>query len=203
MTQNIKQDIKDFFFKVEGGAVKNKDDLGGATGAGGITMSLLEEYKTLWSKYNFTGNYKKVPMALTMEIFDFEFWNPLHLNEISKISFGLATLMYGWGLNSGVSRPAKALQTFLTVTNRKGTDYPNLVPDGHIGNKTIAALNSYIKTNGQSAIHRLELALAAMQFTFYIDISKSRSDEKNETFTNGWLNRIEDTRYFIESYKNK
>jgi lysozyme family protein len=82
------------------------------------------------------------------------------------------------------------LQRALTALNRSGKDYADLVPDGRIGDVTLAALDAYFAVRGQSGGQTVLLrALEALQGERYLRLAERRP--ANEAFLYGWLaNRI-------------
>ena len=90
----------------------------------------------------------------------------------------------------GPSVAATFLQRALTALNRNASDYPDLIPDGQIGGKTLAALDAFLAKrgarNGESVLMR---ALEALQGERYLRLAERRP--ANEAFLYGWLaNRI-------------
>jgi lysozyme family protein len=69
-------------------------------------------------------------------------------------------------------------------------DFPDLVPDGRIGDVTVAALDSFLKVRGQTSGESVLLrALEALQGERYLRLAERRP--ANEAFLYGWLaNRI-------------
>ena len=69
-------------------------------------------------------------------------------------------------------------------------DYPDLVPDGHIGAATLAALDAFFEVRGQSSAETVLMrALEALQGERYLRLAERRP--ANEAFLYGWLaNRI-------------
>jgi lysozyme family protein len=82
------------------------------------------------------------------------------------------------------------LQRALTALNRNGTDYPDLTPDGRIGDRTLAALDAFIAVRGGASGETVLLrALEALQGERYLRLAERRP--ANEAFLYGWLaNRI-------------
>ena len=73
-------------------------------------------------------------------------------------------------------------------------DYPDLVPDGRIGERTLAALDAFLdvrgRANGETVLLR---ALEALQGERYLRLAERRP--ANEAFLYGWLaNRIGEIR---------
>nr|MDQ2705501.1 hypothetical protein [Pseudomonadota bacterium] len=69
-------------------------------------------------------------------------------------------------------------------------DYPDLIPDGSVGPRTLAALDSYLKKRGRRGGETVLLrALEALQGERYLRLAERRP--ANEAFLYGWLaNRI-------------
>jgi hypothetical protein len=62
----------------------------------------------------------------------------------------VAAELFDTGVNMGPAVAATFLQRALTALNRNGKDYPDLVPDGRIGNATLAALDAFLAARGSS-----------------------------------------------------
>lgn len=171
---------------VEAGYVNHPDDKGGATNFG-ITQATAKEYSRLWSKYSWDGNMKTLPLNLALEIYDLGWWAPLYLDQVYKMSPALAERLFDFSINAGRANAVKSLQRVLNVMNKKATVYRDIVVDGGMGEGTLAALRSCVNSSKDSVLN-LELAMFGMQTYHYIKISEDR--EANESFTNGWLNRV-------------
>ena len=176
---------------VEAGYVNNPNDLGKETNHG-ITYAVANTpaiKEKLVELFNWNGNMRDLTREMAYWIYEREYWDKLRLNDVIKHHVLLADKLFDIGINAGVGRAALWLQQILTVMNNKGKLYPDLKPDGAVGNITIGALNNYVEKRGHRAIPRLLLALFCMQGQHYINISLSR--EENETFTYGWYDRME------------
>ena len=93
----------------------------------------------------------------------------------------------------GPAVAATFLQRALTALNRNAKDYPDLVPDGQIGERTLAALDAFLKARGQSGERILLRALEALQGERYLRLAERRP--ANEVFLYGWLaNRMGEMR---------
>ncbi len=90
----------------------------------------------------------------------------------------------------GPAVAATFLQRSLTALNRNASDYPDLVPDGRIGEKTLAALDAFLSKRGMKSGETVLLrALEALQGERYLRLAERRP--ANEAFLYGWLaNRI-------------
>lgn len=188
-TKMTRESIILHYYRVEGGKVNNKDDRGGLTGRGGITKKLLDRYKRLWKKHGWSDDMDNIPYSLYEEVMTLEFWNKLWGDEVIKLSPKLVDALYGWAINSGSYYPVKAMQEHLNAMNLKQQRYPDTGIDGGMGKNTLETLQLYVKAcRGRKPIKKLIGTICAAQHMHYIDISLGR--EKNETFTDGWLNRV-------------
>ena len=66
----------------------------------------------------------------------------------------LAAELFDTGANMGPAVAATFLQRALTALNRNGKDYPDLVPDGRIGPRTLAALDAFLSRAGRAGEDR-------------------------------------------------
>lgn len=171
---------------VEGGYVNNSNDLGGETNHG-ITKATSLEWKSLWSKYNWDGNMRTMPLALAYDIYTQGWWNKLRLDDVAKIHPVLCDRLFDWGINAGRQRGVFALQDLLNVCNRQQKDYKDIAVDGGMGPGTLGALQSFVNVRGKAGLRYLIDTHSSLQKAYYVDISKSR--QANEEFTNGWLQR--------------
>lgn len=173
---------------VEAGYVNNKKDLGGET-IYGITKITAEEYRHLWSKYNWDGNMRTMPKQLAFEIYDVGWWSRLRLDDVWELSIPLAERIFDFGINAGRANAGRSLQEILNVLNKEGTLWPDIAMDGGIGQKTIDALKAYVNANRRDpeAIEKLTMMMFSAQNYHYVQISLKRA--ANEEFTNGWMNR--------------
>ena len=65
-------------------------------------------------------------------------------DEVARRSAAVAAELFDTGANMGPAVAATFLQRALTALNRNGKDYPDLVPDGRIGPRTLAALDAFL-----------------------------------------------------------
>lgn len=184
-----KKGIIDNIISIEGGSVDDPKDLGGKTGKGGLTMALAEEYKHLWAKHGFDGDYRNMPYSFVFEVYDLHFWRKMWLDDIWSICPLIADCMMNWGINSGTTRPVKTLQRHVTMSNKMGDLYPDIVADGYFGPKSLRGLKSYFYFyEKKQGLRKIVLTLLAAQWDFYGDITEARED--NERFYDGWQNRV-------------
>jgi len=169
----------------EGGYVSNAADKGGPT-CFGITEAVARAH-------GYAGPMRQLPRDEAAAIYRRLYWLRPRFDEIAKRSPRLAAELFDTGVNMGPAVAATFAQRALTALNRNGKDYPDLVPDGQIGNATLSALDGFFKVRGSSGEMVLLRALEALQGERYLRLAERRP--ANEAFLYGWLaNRIGEVR---------
>ena len=164
----------------EGGYVSHAADRGGPTRFG-ITEAVARAH-------GYAGAMAELPRAEAGAIYKRLYWLRPRLDEIARRSARLAAELFDTGANMGPAVAVTFLQRALTALNRNGRDYPDLVPDGRVGPRTLAALDAFLsaRPNGEAVLLR---ALEALQGERYLRLAERRP--ANEAFLYGWLaNRI-------------
>ncbi len=111
------------------------------------------------------------------------YWGPLRGARIGDQA--LAAELLDSAANLGVRRAGRLLQEALNLLNRNQKNYADLVVDGWVGPKTLAALEALLAVD-RGAHHLLRL-LNALQAAHYIELL--RRDPSQERFARGWLAR--------------
>lgn len=182
---------------VEGGYVEHPDDLGRGT-KHGITVETMEEWRQLWPKYNFKGDIRDLPIEMAYEIYDLGWWQRLHLDKVIVLSDSLAERLFDFGINAGRGNAVRSLQRILNVMNKQGKLWVDLDPDGKFGDTTYRTLERCLLMSDEN-LSNVEYVMFCLQTYHYLDISEKR--EKNESFTNGWFNRVRrDCREYWKRY---
>src|SRR5215213_7083252 len=168
----------------EGGYVNHPADRGGPTRFG-ITEAVARAH-------GYGGAMAELPRDEAAAIYRRLYWLRPKFDEIAKRSAKLAAELFDTGANMGPAVAATFLQRALTALNRNGRDYPDLVPDGRIGPRTLAALDGFLQARGRRGGQTVLLrALEALQGERYLRLAERRP--ANEAFLYGWLaNRIGD-----------
>ena len=164
----------------EGGHVSHPADRGGPTRFG-ITEAVARAH-------GYAGAMAELPRAEAAAIYERLYWLRPRLDEIARRSARLAAELFDTGANMGPAVAVTFLQRALTALNRNGRDYPDVVPDGRVGPRTLAALDAFLsaRPNGETVLLR---ALEALQGERYLRLAERRP--ANEAFLYGWLaNRI-------------
>ena len=111
-------------------------------------------------------------------------------DAVAERAPAVAAELFDTGANMGPAVAATFLQRALTALNRNGKDYPDLVPDGRVGQATLTALDAFLAVRGGDRGETVLLrALEALQGERYLRLAEKRP--ANEAFLYGWLaNRI-------------
>jgi lysozyme family protein len=166
----------------EGGYVSHPADSGGPT-CFGITEAVARAN-------GYAGPMPQLPREDAALIYRRLYWLRPRLDEVAERSWSIAAELFDTGANMGPAVAVTFLQRALTALNRNGTDYPDLTPDGRIGDRTLAALDAFLAIRGNSSGETVLLrALEALQGERYLRLAERRP--ANEAFLYGWLaNRI-------------
>jgi len=178
----------------EGGYNNDPDDVGGETYKG-----IARNYHASWEGWKIVDMYKREGcgirelneklknnsemQTLVESFYKQHFWDINRLDSFK--SQHIANEIFDTGVNMGVTRAAEFLQKALNVLNNNGKLYEDLVVDGKIGPKSIAALNIILDRNEESLLYKI---LNVLQGCHYIEfMNKSPIQEK---FARGWFNRV-------------
>jgi lysozyme family protein len=165
----------------EGGYVNHPADRGGPTRFG-VTEAVARAH-------GYAGAMRSLPREEAAAIYRRLYWLRPRLDAVAARSPRLAAELFDTGANMGPAVAATFLQRALTTLNRNGQDYPDLVPDGRIGERTIAALDAFLAARGDKGEVVLLRAIEALQGERYLRLAERRP--ANEAFLYGWLaNRI-------------
>ncbi|MFQ9694282.1 MAG: glycoside hydrolase family 108 protein [Klebsiella michiganensis] len=161
----------------EGGYVNNPNDKGGPT-RWGITQTTARAY-------GYSGDMKALPRDTAKAIYRSQYWTEPKFDRIAELSPVIAQELCDTGVNMGPSVASKFFQRWLTALNMRGKLYPDLIPDGAIGPRTITALKGYLSVRGKEGEQVLLRALNCSQGARYLELAEGR--EANEDFLYGWV----------------
>jgi lysozyme family protein len=166
----------------EGGYVNHPADRGGPTRFG-ITEAVARAH-------GYSGKMAELPQDEAAAIYRRLYWLRPRFDEVARRVPRVASELLDTGANMGPAVATTFLQRALTALNRNAKDYPDLVPDGRIGDRTLAALDNFLDVRGKSGGETVLLrALEALQGERYLRLAEKRP--ANEAFLYGWLaNRI-------------
>jgi lysozyme family protein len=161
----------------EGGYVNHPADRGGATRYG-ITEKVARAD-------GYVGDMCKLPRDRATRIYLRLYWTRPGFDRIATRAPALATELFDTGVNMGPQVAAGFLQRALNALNRGGRDWKDLIQDGKIGVRTLAALDALIATRGPRGEAVLVKAVEALQGERYLHLAETRP--ANEAFLYGWL----------------
>jgi len=162
----------------EGGYVNHAADKGGPTRFG-ITEAVARAH-------GYAGPMALLPRDEAAAIYRRLYWLRPRFDEIAKCAPQVAAELFDTGANMGPAVATTFLQRALTALNRNGKDYPDLVPDGRAGPRTLAALDGFLEARGRRGGETVLLrALEALQGERYLRLAERRP--ANEAFLYGWL----------------
>ena len=165
----------------EGGYVNHPADKGGPT-CFGITEAVARAH-------GYAGAMRAMPRSDAVAIYLRLYWLRPRFDEVARRSARLAEELFDTGVNMGPAVSVTFLQRALTALNRNAKDYPDLTPDGRIGQATLAALDTFLASRGANGEVVLLRALEALQGERYLRLAERRP--ANEAFLYGWLaNRV-------------
>ncbi|OHC96387.1 MAG: hypothetical protein A2792_00090 [Sphingomonadales bacterium RIFCSPHIGHO2_01_FULL_65_20] len=171
-------DMIDGILNREGGFVNHPSDPGGATNWG-ITQRVARAN-------GYQGDMRTLPKATAREIYRREYIAKPGFLPIAEVDALVAEEVIDSGVNAGQARAGLWFQQALNVLNRRQADYPDLVEDGKIGTRTIAAFQALRRKRGEQRARILMLkALNGLQFMHYYSLAKGGT--KFEDFMVGWL----------------
>jgi len=125
--------------------------------------------------------------ALQAEVGNFyrrTFWEPLQGDALPDQA--IAEELFDSAVNMGLTRATEFLQRALNVLNRGGKLYADLVVDGDLGSKTLAALHAYLKKDPAELLLKV---LNVLQGAHYIQLMTQSPVQ--EAFARGWFKRVE------------
>lgn len=165
----------------EGGYVNNPNDKGGPT-KWGITERVARAN-------GYTGDMKDLPRQTAKQIYEQDYWFSPRFDLIATVSESIANELCDTGVNMGPIVQVKFLQRWLSALNDNQKLYPDLLPDGVIGNRTVVALRAFLQVRGKEGEQVLLRALNCSQGQKYLELTEARKE--NETFVYGWIkNRV-------------
>ena len=178
MDEALDDRLIDELIEREGGFVNHPADRGGPTRYG-ITEAVARAH-------GYSGAMAMLPRDEAVAIYRRLYWLRPRLDEIARRAPEVAAELFDTGANMCPAVAITFLQRALTALNRNGRDYPDLVPDGRAGPRTIAALDGFLEARGRSAGQAVLLrTLEALQGERYLRLAERRP--ANEAFLYGWL----------------
>ncbi|WP_380785516.1 glycoside hydrolase family 108 protein [Sphingomonas sp. R86521] len=165
----------------EGGFVDHPVDRGGAT-RWGITEAVARAN-------GYTGAMQMLSRATAASLYRRLYWLKPAFDTVASRAPKIAEELFDTGINMGPAVATGFLQRALNALNRGAADYPDIVLDGVVGPRLLAALDAFLARRGPGAEAVLLKAIEALQGERYVALAERRP--ANEAFLYGWLaNRI-------------
>lgn len=165
----------------EGGYSNHPADRGGATRYG-ITEQVARDF-------GYRGTMQALPRSLAVDIYRDLYWSGPGIDRIATRAPKVAEEVFDTAVNMGSVVAIGFLQRALNALNRGASDFPDLVTDGRMGERTLAALDTLLARRGARSESVLLKAIESLQGERYVSITERRP--ANEAFLYGWLaNRI-------------
>ena len=178
MEAELEEALIDDLIEREGGFVNHPDDRGGPT-CFGITEAVARAH-------GYRGAMAHLPREEAASIYRRLYWLRPKFDRVAEAAPRIAAELFDTGANMGPAVAATFLQRALTALNRQGKDFADLVPDGRIGPRTLAALDGFLAARGKRGGETVLLrALEALQGERYLRLAERRP--ANEAFLYGWL----------------
>lgn len=154
--------------RLEGDYVWHSEDKGGPTNKG-VTLST---FRNVFGESKTIEDLKEISYGDWKKIMKDGYWDKCKADDIK--SQPLADIIVDWCVNSG------------TVGIRKVQEIAGVKPDGIVGPKTLAAINS---SDQKELFERIWNA----RRQFYVNLVKKNPSQK--VFMNGWMNRLNAFKY--------
>ena len=161
----------------EGGFSDHPADRGGPT-RWGVTEAVARAH-------GYGGAMRDFPREEAVAIYRRIYWLRPAFDRVAELSPAIAEELFDTGVNMGPPVAARFLQRALNALNRGATDYPDIVVDGRIGDRTTGALQGFLDRRGGAGEAVLLKAIEALQGERYIRLAEQRPG--NEAFLYGWL----------------
>ncbi|HEX6741793.1 MAG TPA: putative peptidoglycan-binding domain-containing protein [Sphingomicrobium sp.] len=159
-----------------------------AAGCGGPACFGISE--AVARAHGYAGAMRRLPRDEAARIYTRLYWLRPRFDAVAERSPRIAAELFDTGASLGPAVAATFLQRVLTALNRNGKDYCDLVPDGRIGERTLAALDAFLERRGRASGESALLhALEAVQGERFVRLAERRPP--NEALLYGWLaNRV-------------
>lgn len=171
------EQIIDEIIRREGGYVDHPDDRGGPTKYG-IT-------EAVGRLHGWRGDMRDLPEDLARRIYLDQYYQRPGFDQIHAISPAVALELTDTGVNMGPEVAVRFLQRALNALNQQERLFPDLKADGYLGNKSLAALRTFLSHRSLEGETVLLKALNCLQGARYIELAETRPP--NESFVYGWL----------------
>ncbi|MBS7669319.1 glycoside hydrolase family 108 protein [Croceicoccus gelatinilyticus] len=154
---------------------------------GGETMWGITKRVARANGYN--GPMDALPRSEAVRIYRTEYAIKPGFAAIAAVSPAIGAELFDTGVNMHPHHPSLWLQECLNAFNNEGRHYADVVEDGNIGPRTVAALRAFLVRRPHDGEEVMVKALNCKQGARYLDLARAR--QKNEAFVYGWMrNRV-------------
>jgi len=173
----VMQIFEDLLVREGGGKVTNDpNDAGGLTRWGWTAKTA--------AAFGFTRTVDTMTHDEAIALYLQRFWIAPKFDQLYAIDQDLAEYLLDTGVTSGPATGVQFLQRALNVLNNQAQTFPDLVPDGGLGNLTFASLRAYISARGAPGLAVLRFMVRSLRSTFFIELAERNRTQ--ETFEYGW-----------------
>ena len=171
---------------IEGGYSDNPADSGGKT-KWGLTEAVARAH-------GYKGAMKDLPRETAELVYLQEYFVRPHFDKILLRSHELAAELFEIEVNLPPGQAATFLQRSLNALNDPDGDgkvnYPQLEPDGDLGQQSFAALDAFLFLRKAAGERCLLALINSQQAVYYLERTEARP--KNKAFLFGWIqNRVQ------------
>jgi lysozyme family protein len=170
----------------DGNGKIDPNDAGGATRFG-VTEAVARAH-------GYLGAMKDLPRDTAEVIYLREYFERPHFDKVLLRSRELAAELFEIEVNLPPGQAATFLQRALNALNDPDGDgkvnYPQLKPDGDLGEQSFIALDAFLKLRKSAGEHCLLALINSQQAVYYLGRTEDRP--KNKKYVFGWtMNRIQ------------
>ncbi|WP_326525849.1 glycoside hydrolase family 108 protein [Sphingomonas sp.] len=174
-------DLIDAVIGREGGYSNHPADRGGPT-RWGVTERVARTH-------GYSGDMRHFPRDQAAAVYRRLYWLRPAYDRVASRAPAIAAELFDTGVNMGPAVATGFLQRALNALNRGAGDFADVVADGQVGPRTLAALDGFLKVRGRAGERVLLKAIEALQGERYVRLAETRP--ANEAFLYGWLaNRV-------------
>lgn len=178
--------------KAEGGYADDPDDSGGETfrgiarnfHPGWSGWARIDEIKRTLVRVRWNAEMRLATADQVEAFYRTFYWHPIQGDALPDQD--VANILYDAAVNQGTHPAACFLQEALNLLNRNGSDYLDLVVDGKIGPRTLAALQVHLR--GEKSPALLLKVVGFLRMEQWVNLMRRKPSQ--EKFARSWLARI-------------
>ena len=113
------------------------------------------------------------------------YWDRVRGDDLWPVSQEVTLELLDASVQHDVPDAVEILQRSLNVRNKRQKLWPDIIDDGKMGRKTIAAIAASLRRRGEGSTVRGQRLVRA---AYYMELAEA--DESQEDFLEGWINRL-------------